>query len=140
MRWSCVLFHMLNFVHALVLHTPRLWRNWFICSRQHKTSREDLLKLQNGDFEFIYFLLYFRAYRMATGTNPTGTNPLGFAIPHPCPRKLFRPIKKPIPTTGIKFFQTQTQTRRVNGRPRVIRDEDIPLRIGCTLAIIETCQ
>jgi hypothetical protein len=33
----------------------------------------------------------------------TGTNPLGFAIPNPYPRKIFTPIKKLIPVTGLKF-------------------------------------
>jgi hypothetical protein len=45
-------------------------------------------------------LLHKRAWlvEMATGTNPPG-----FAIPNPYPWKIFTPVKKPVPMTGLKF-------------------------------------
>jgi hypothetical protein len=51
----------------------------------------------------------------------TGTNPPGFAIPNPYPWKIFTPIKKPVPMTGLKFCpNTYPSGLRVpTGYPRV---------------------
>jgi hypothetical protein len=51
----------------------------------------------------------------------TGTNPPGFAIPNPYPWKIFTPIKKPVPMTGLKFCPNPYPSglRVPTGYPRV---------------------